>query len=58
MIIGWHIVMCAYGFWLPNDSRGSGSYVENNPIKDGLSPQKWSFVIPFNAKPRGASTSG
>lgn len=25
MIIGWHIVVCAYGFWLPNDPRGSGS---------------------------------
>ncbi len=26
MIIGWHIVVCAYGFWLPNDPRGSGSH--------------------------------
>ena len=24
-IIAWHLVMCMYGFWLPNDPRGSWS---------------------------------
>jgi REP element-mobilizing transposase RayT len=24
-VIGFHIIMCFYGFWLPNDQRGSGS---------------------------------
>ncbi len=24
-IIAWHLVMCLYGFWLPNDPRGSWS---------------------------------
>lgn len=23
--IGWHFILCFYGFWLPNDPRGSGS---------------------------------
>ena len=25
MVVGYHIVFCAYGFWLPNDPRGSWS---------------------------------
>jgi hypothetical protein len=25
MLLGFHIVCSAYGFWLPNDERGSGS---------------------------------
>src|SRR4051812_40638073 len=25
MIIGYHLIMTAYGFWLPNDPRGSWS---------------------------------
>ncbi len=33
-------------------------YVKNNPIKDGLRPQNWSFVVPFEGGPRGASTRG
>jgi hypothetical protein len=24
-VIGFHIICCTYGFWLPNDERGSGS---------------------------------
>jgi hypothetical protein len=24
-VIGFHIIACTYGFWLPNDERGSGS---------------------------------
>src|SRR4051794_38145201 len=26
MILGYHLVFGAYGFWLPNDPRGSGSW--------------------------------
>lgn len=26
VILGWHVVVCSYGFWLPNDPRGSGSH--------------------------------
>jgi REP element-mobilizing transposase RayT len=25
MILGYHVIFCAYGFWLPNDPRGSWS---------------------------------
>ena len=24
-VIGFHVIGCTYGFWLPNDERGSGS---------------------------------
>jgi hypothetical protein len=24
-MLGWHLIFSAYGFWLPNDERGSGS---------------------------------
>src|SRR4051812_31038798 len=24
-VIGFHLIACTYGFWLPNDERGSGS---------------------------------
>jgi hypothetical protein len=26
MIVGYHLIMTAYGFWLPNDPRGSWSH--------------------------------
>ncbi|HEX4591694.1 MAG TPA: hypothetical protein VH120_17285, partial [Gemmataceae bacterium] len=26
MVLGYHLVFVAYGFWLPNDPRGSGSW--------------------------------
>src|SRR5262245_24194791 len=26
MVLGYHLVFGAYGFWLPNDPRGSGSW--------------------------------
>src|SRR4051812_30161786 len=26
MVIAYHVVMAFYGFWLPNDPRGSGSH--------------------------------
>lgn len=25
MVIGYHVIFGTYGFWLPNDPRGSGS---------------------------------
>ncbi len=25
MLLGWHLIFSVYGFWLPNDERGSGS---------------------------------
>ncbi|MCL2647600.1 MAG: transposase [Phycisphaerales bacterium] len=34
MILGFHLVFCAYGFWLPNDPRGSWStYVGSRPLR-------------------------
>lgn len=27
MVLGYHLVLAAYGFWLPNDPRGSGSII-------------------------------
>ena len=34
-IIAWHLVMCMYGFWLPNDPRGSWShYVGSKSLYD------------------------
>ena len=32
----------------PEDILRAIAYVENNPIKEGLKPQKWPFVMPFN----------
>jgi REP element-mobilizing transposase RayT len=32
----------------PEDVVRAIAYVENNPVKDGLKPQKWPFVVPFN----------
>jgi REP element-mobilizing transposase RayT len=33
MVIGYHVVMSMYGFWLPNDPRGSGSvYVASRDL--------------------------
>lgn len=32
-LLGFHIICCTYGFWLPNDERGSGSnYVRNKAL--------------------------
>jgi len=28
--------------------RNAISYVERNPIREGLKPQNWTFVTPFN----------
>ena len=47
----------AQGCWKvfldPEDVDRSIRYVENNPVKDGLRPQKWNFVSPVSreAKP-------
>ena len=30
MIQGYHVIFSTYGFWLPNDPRGSGSDVVRN----------------------------
>jgi REP element-mobilizing transposase RayT len=27
MVLGYHVIRSAYGFWLPNDPRGSGSFL-------------------------------
>jgi REP element-mobilizing transposase RayT len=35
MVIGYHLVMTAYGWWLPNDPRGSTSrYIESDVIAE------------------------
>jgi REP-associated tyrosine transposase len=31
----------------PDDVRRAIGYVENNPLKEGLRPQRWSFVTPY-----------
>ena len=31
MVLGYHLIISAYGFWLPNDPRGSWSWVVRNP---------------------------
>jgi hypothetical protein len=53
MVIGYHVILGARGFWLPNDPRGSGSsYVWRHAIKyleekARLKPQRWEFVVPY-----------
>jgi hypothetical protein len=51
MILAYHSIFSMYGFWLPNDPRGSGSdyvaSIENNPLKEGKRLQNWPFVFPF-----------
>jgi hypothetical protein len=33
-VIGFHVIGCTYGFWLPNDQRGSGSdYVRSEALR-------------------------
>lgn len=31
MVLGYHLIISAYGFWLPNDPRGSWSTIVRNP---------------------------
>src|SRR5438874_11213379 len=31
MVLGYHLIISAYGFWLPNDPRGSWSEIVRNP---------------------------
>lgn len=33
--------------WTEEDVMRAIRYVENNPVKAGLRPQKWSFAVPF-----------
>ena len=33
----------------PEDVRRAVGYVEANPVKEDLPPQRWSFVVPFGA---------
>ncbi len=30
-VLGYHLIFSAYGFWLPNDPRGSWSWLVQNP---------------------------
>lgn len=32
MVIAYHLIWTGYGWWLPNDPRGSGSYTVRNPV--------------------------
>jgi hypothetical protein len=35
MVLGYHLVFSAYGFWLPNDPRGSGSsFVRSEALRE------------------------
>lgn len=36
LVIAYHLIWTAYGWWLPNDPRGSGSYVIRNDILTDL----------------------
>ncbi len=36
MIHGYHMVLCTYGFWLPNDVRGSMSQKVYSPRLSAL----------------------
>jgi len=49
----------AQGMWkvflrTPADVRRAVRYVEDNPAKEGLPRQRWSFVTPFNAERSGS----
>jgi hypothetical protein len=35
----------------PDDIRRTVAYIEGNPEKEGLPPQRWSFVQPYNGWP-------
>lgn len=38
-VLGYHLVLAAYGFWLPNDPRGSGSpFVGSQALYDEAGP--------------------
>jgi len=43
MVIAYHAIFSTYGFWLPNDPRGSWS-----EFKESKPRQHWSFVIPYD----------
>ncbi|HUB24435.1 MAG TPA: hypothetical protein VL992_03320 [Tepidisphaeraceae bacterium] len=37
--------------YTPNDVQTRVEYVKNNPIKEGLTAQKYDFVTPYNNWP-------
>lgn len=37
--------------YTPEDIRRVIAYIERNPIKEGLGPQKWPFVVPYDGWP-------
>ena len=36
----------------PADVRRIIDYIERNPVKEGLPPQQWPFVTPYDGWPR------
>jgi len=38
--------------YTPDDVRRVIAYIEGNPEKEGLAPQKWPFVTPYDGWPR------
>ena len=36
LVIAYHLIWTAYGWWLPNDPRGSGSHIIRNPVLQRL----------------------
>jgi hypothetical protein len=38
MLLGFHIICTTYGFWLPNDERGSGSDFVRSPALTKFGP--------------------
>lgn len=37
--------------YTPDDARRVVAYIEGNPVKEGLSPQVWSFIKPYDGFP-------
>ena len=64
MVHGYHVILAAYGFWLPNDPRGSWSDSGSWLASDGRLVRRlvvdWSSSLPMNcnnAMPRGKRSS-
>jgi len=43
MVLAYRAILSMYGFWLPNDPRGSWS-----EFKESKPRQHWSFVTPYD----------
>jgi hypothetical protein len=41
---GWKVKL-----YTPDQMRAAIRYVEQNPIRAGFRPQRWSFVVPYQA---------